>query len=58
MTWRVLIPMAGAAVLSTSGCASLVGEPAAHGCIHLADADLMALFDLLPRGTPVWIAER
>jgi len=35
-----------------------VGEPASHGCIHLADADLIALFDLLPGGTLVWIAER
>ena len=35
-----------------------VGEPASHGCIHLADADLITLFDLLPSGTLVWIAER
>ena len=35
-----------------------VGEPASHGCIHLADADLVALFDRLPGGTLVWIAER
>lgn len=35
-----------------------VGEPASHGCIHLADADLITLFDLLPGGTLVWIAER
>ena len=35
-----------------------IGEPASCGCIHLADADLIALFDLLPSGTLVWIAER
>ena len=35
-----------------------IGRPDSHGCIHLADADLMALFDLLPSGTLVWIAER
>ena len=35
-----------------------IGEPASYGCIHLADADLIALFDLLPGGTLVWIAER
>jgi hypothetical protein len=34
-----------------------VGQPASHGCIHLADADLIPLFDLLPGGTLVWIGE-
>jgi hypothetical protein len=34
-----------------------IGEPASHGCIHLADADLVPLFDLLPGGTLVWISE-
>ena len=32
-----------------------IGRPASHGCIHLADADLIPLFDLLPGGTLVWI---
>jgi hypothetical protein len=35
-----------------------LGQPASHGCIHLADADLIPLFELLPVGTLVWIAER
>jgi hypothetical protein len=35
-----------------------IGQPASHGCIHLADADLIPLFDLLPGGTLVWIGER
>ena len=35
-----------------------IGEPASHGCIHLADADLVYLFDLLPVGAQVWIQER
>ena len=34
-----------------------IGRPDSHGCIHLADADLIALFDLLPGGTLVWISE-
>jgi hypothetical protein len=34
-----------------------IGRPASHGCIHLADADLIPLFDLLPGGTLVWISE-
>jgi hypothetical protein len=34
-----------------------IGRPASHGCIHLADADLIPLFDLLPGGTLVWITE-
>ena len=32
-----------------------IGKPASCGCIHLADADLIPLFDLLPGGTLVWI---
>ncbi len=35
-----------------------IGEPASCGCVHLADADLISLFDLLPAGTLVWIAEQ
>jgi hypothetical protein len=34
-----------------------IGRPASHGCIHLADANLIPLFDLLPSGTLVWITE-
>ncbi len=36
---------------------SSIGKPASCGCIHLADADLIPLFDLLPIGTLVWISE-
>lgn len=35
-----------------------IGKPASCGCIHLADADLIPLFDLLPSGTLVWICEK
>ena len=35
-----------------------LGRPQSHGCIHLAGNELMPLFDLLPVGTLVWIAER
>jgi hypothetical protein len=35
-----------------------IGEPASCGCIHLADDDLIPLFDLLPQGTLVWIADK
>jgi len=34
-----------------------IGTPTSMGCIHLSDADLIPLFDLLPSGTLVWIAE-
>jgi hypothetical protein len=34
-----------------------IGKPASCGCIHLADADIIPLFDLLPSGTLVWICE-
>jgi lipoprotein-anchoring transpeptidase ErfK/SrfK len=36
---------------------SSIGQPTSCGCIHLADADLIPLFDLLPGGTLVWIFE-
>jgi lipoprotein-anchoring transpeptidase ErfK/SrfK len=32
-----------------------LGRPASQGCIHLAAADLLQLFDLVPTGTLVWI---
>lgn len=32
-----------------------IGKPASCGCIHLADADLISLFDKIPSGTLVWI---
>jgi L,D-transpeptidase YbiS len=37
---------------------SSIGKPASCGCIHLADADLIPLFDKLPAGTLVWISEK
>ena len=37
---------------------SSIGKPTSCGCIHLADADLIPLFDLLPGGTLVWISEK
>ena len=33
-----------------------IGRPLSCGCVHLADRDLIPLFDLLPAGTLVWIA--
>ena len=41
-----------------TGDQTTIGCPASFGCIHLADADMISLFDLLPSGTLVWIAER
>ena len=35
-----------------------LGQPQSHGCIHLAAADLLPLFDRLPEGVLVWISER
>jgi len=34
-----------------------LGRPFSHGCIHLSATDLIPLFDLLPVGTLVWIAD-
>ncbi len=44
--------------LHGTGDKTSIGRPASCGCIHLADADLIPLFDKLPSGTLVWIAER
>jgi hypothetical protein len=41
-----------------TGDQASLGRPASIGCVHLADPDLIALYDLLPSGTLVWIAER
>jgi hypothetical protein len=35
-----------------------IGKPTSFGCIHLPDNELIPLFDKLPGGTLVWIAER
>lgn len=39
------------------GDESRLGRPASKGCIHLAAADLLPLYDLLPTGTLVWIGK-
>jgi lipoprotein-anchoring transpeptidase ErfK/SrfK len=35
-----------------------LGRPTSHGCIHMAAKDLIRLYDQVPEGTLVWIAER
>jgi hypothetical protein len=40
-----------------TGDQTTIGKPTSCGCIHLADDDLIPLFDRLPSGTLVWIAE-
>lgn len=34
-----------------------MGKPGSHGCIRMRNEDIMELFDLVPRGTPVVIGE-
>lgn len=34
-----------------------LGTPASHGCVRMACADVIALFDQVPVGTPVWIGD-
>ena len=41
-----------------TGDQTTIGKPTSCGCIHLADTDLIPLFDKLPGGTLVWIGER
>ena len=40
------------------GDETTLGRPQSLGCIHVAAADLMPLFDFLPVGTLVWIGAR
>jgi L,D-transpeptidase catalytic domain len=40
------------------GDETTLGRPQSHGCIHVAAKDLLPLFDVLPTGSLVWIAER
>jgi hypothetical protein len=39
-----------------TGDQTTISKPSSCGCIHLADADLIPLFEKLPSGTLVWIA--
>lgn len=34
-----------------------IGRPGSHGCVRMRNLEVMELFDLVPEGTPVWIAE-
>lgn len=40
------------------GDETTLGRPMSLGCVHLAAADLMPLFERVPEGTLVWISER
>jgi hypothetical protein len=40
------------------GDETTLGRPVSKGCVHLAAADLLPLYDRLPCGTLVWITER
>ena len=44
--------------LHGTGDEPTLGRPASRGCMHLAAADLLPLYDQLPAGTLVWIQER
>jgi len=35
----------------------LMGVAASHGCVRMRNTDVMALFDLVPVGTPVWLED-
>ena len=39
------------------GDETTLGRPQSRGCVHLAAKDLLPLYDRLPTGTLVWIAE-
>jgi hypothetical protein len=41
-----------------TGDEATLGRPASHGCVHLAASDLVPLYDILPVGTLIWIAEK
>ena len=39
-----------------TGDETTLGRPASHGCIHVRGTELLPLYDLLPRGTLLWIS--
>ena len=39
-----------------TGDQTTIGKPSSCGCIHLADSDLIPLYEKLPSGTLVWIS--
>lgn len=39
-----------------TGDETTLGRPASHGCIHVRGTELLPLYDLLPRGTLMWIS--
>ncbi len=41
-----------------TGNETTLGRPDSPGCVHLASDDLLPLYDKVPEGTLVWIAER
>ena len=41
-----------------TGDQTSIGHPASCGCVHLADTDLVWLYNQVPTGTLVWIAEQ
>lgn len=34
-----------------------IGRRGSHGCVRMRNADVIALYELVPEGTPVWIGE-
>jgi lipoprotein-anchoring transpeptidase ErfK/SrfK len=36
---------------------SRLGSPASHGCVRIANRDIVELYDLVPLGTPVEISD-
>ena len=39
-----------------TGDETTLGRPASHGCLHVRGTELLPLYDLLPRGTLLWIS--
>ena len=35
----------------------LFGAPGSHGCVRMGNADVVALYDRVPVGTPVFLEE-
>ena len=44
--------------LHGTGDEATIGRPASGGCVHLAAADLVPLYAVVPVGTLVWLARR
>jgi lipoprotein-anchoring transpeptidase ErfK/SrfK len=54
--WLGVTPPSGGIGIHGTAARDRLGEPASHGCIRMRPQAIIELFDLVPIGTPIFIA--